>query len=274
MSKERVLDIKDLTLGFKGSNGVQDKIIYSGINAFGDSGEIIGLIGGNGRGKSTLLRSISSLIPLYKGDIFLKGESLKRVSRKKRVSEISFVPSSIPRTSKLSLFDMVAINSYHRSNWLGNLTTQERERVEEAICKVGLKDFITSDSSRLSDGEYQRATIAGALVKNSDIILLDEPTSFLDISNKYIITDLLKQIAHNQNKTILFSSHDLQLTLQFCDRIWIMGFDSFYNDSPKGHIEKGTLDKIFESGSLRFNSTTLSFEKISPLDHDLSSDSL
>ncbi|MDD2358762.1 MAG: ABC transporter ATP-binding protein, partial [Thiovulaceae bacterium] len=172
-------------------------------------------------------------------------------------SYLSFVPSQCPRAHNLSLFDMVATGSYNRTNWLGNLSQDEQTKIVDIITKLGLFHLIETDSSQLSDGEFQRAAIARSLVQDSKIILLDEPTAFLDIENKAIITKLLSNIAHNEGKTIIFSTHDLPLAINMCDKIWIMGHYGFFEGTPDDLIKKGAFDKMFKDSDLRFNPRAL-----------------
>ena len=126
---------------------------------------------------------------------------------------------------------------------------------------MGLEGFSQRDCTSLSDGEYQRATIAGALVQDSRIILLDEPTAFLDIANKFLVTRLLKKIAHKGNgrKLIIFSTHDLQLALQVCDRLWVMASDGFYTGTPHQMIESGRIEKMFDVEGVSFDKQKMMF---------------
>ena len=224
--------------------------IYSNINAIACRGEVISLIGANGIGKSTLLRSIASLNKNFSGEIIMNRSTL---------TDISYVPSQMGKATNLSVFDMLSLSCYHRSNWLGIISLEDKERIFNALELVGLKGYENRDSSKLSDGEYQRATIAGSLVRDSQLIILDEPTSFLDIANKYLITDLIRKIATESQKTVIFSTHDLQQAVRISDRIWIMGYDSFYDETPQSHAQRGNFDKVFDLDGLRFDPVTLSY---------------
>ncbi len=277
MSK-KLIEIKSLALGF--NNDGREKVIFENINASASAGELIALIGSNGRGKSTLLKSIAGLIPIFRrqelhssdsnsrssagsnGRILYNGRMIEEFSHKELSQMISFVASHTERANHLSVKDMLSINCYYKTNWLGTITESDNERISRALEMVGLEGFEERNSFGLSDGEYQRATIAAAIVQDSSIIILDEPTAFLDIANRFIITRLLREIAHKTGKLIIFSTHDLQLAIEMCDKIWLMASDGFYNDTPASLMESGAFEKLFTNSSMRFNKETRSFEML------------
>lgn len=225
--------LNDLCLGFRlGRN--QEKILFEQINGKAYPGELVALIGANGRGKSTLLRCLCGLGAPLRGSLSLDQ------------NDVAYVPSHTPRTRHFAVVDLLATACYHRSDWLGNIGTAEEEKIRQALEQVGLSGFEYRDTAELSDGEFQRVTLAAALVKGSSIIVLDEPTAFLDIANKLVITELLKNLAQQQQKTIVFSTHDLQPALKACDRIWLMGYDGFYDKRGP----EAPLDKLFQDFSI------------------------
>lgn len=248
----KILELDKVSLGY-------NKVIYSEIDATAAQGEMIAVVGANGMGKSTLLRSISGILRYHRGSIYIMGKRIESYSPSHLAQQVTFVPSQSPRARDLSLFDMLATGCYNRSNWLGNITKEDRTRILETLVKVGLKGFENRDSSRLSDGEFARAAIARSLVQDSRVILLDEPTAFLDIANKIIITKLLKEIAYNEKKTVIFSTHDLMQAINLCDKIWVMGHSRFFEGEPLELIEKGAFDQMFKDSSLKFDSKLISF---------------
>ncbi len=252
VNSNNVLVLENLSLGY-------NKTIYSNINANASAAQTIAVLGANGTGKSTLLRSLCGILPYRSGKIELYGKEIKKYKATQLAQVVSFVPSQSPRAKNFSLFDMLATSCYSRTNWIGKIDQQDSVKIEETLVKVGLEGFGKRDISTLSDGEFQRAAIARSLVQDSHIILLDEPTAFLDIANKITITKLLANIASNEKKTIVFSTHDLQLAIKLCDKIWIMGYNGFIQDTPDRLIEKGAFDKIFKDSSLKFDSNLFTF---------------
>lgn len=248
-----LLKIENLTLGFG------EKVIFRGINASEDNCRFIALIGSNGRGKSTLLKTLAGLEKIYAGSVLYKGKTIGQYTKKEFSSLISFVFPNGRRTNNLSVKDMLSIYCYYRTNWIGTPGQIEERKIAKALEQVGLSGFEERNSTSLSDGEFQRVTIAGALVQDSGIILLDEPTAFLDIANKFMITNLLKEIAHTSGKLIIFSTHDLQLALEMCDRLWLMAEDGFYTGEPKALMDNGTMDKMFNVPGLNFDKNIKSF---------------
>ena len=275
---EKLIEIKNLALGF--NNDSREKVIFENINASASAGELIALIGSNGRGKSTLLKSIAGLIPIFRkqnsrssdsnntssagtnGQILYNGRMIEEFSHKELSQMISFVASHTERANHLKVKDMLSINCYYKTNWLGTITESDNRKISDALAMVGLAGFEERNSFGLSDGEYQRATIAAAIVQDSSIIILDEPTAFLDIANRFIITKLLQDIAHKTGKLILFSTHDLQLAIDMCDKIWLMATDGFYDSTPASLMESGAFEKLFTNSNMRFNTETRSFEMV------------
>ncbi|MDX9781383.1 MAG: ABC transporter ATP-binding protein [Bacteroidales bacterium] len=246
------LILKNLSLGY-------DREIYREITANAHSGEMVALVGPNGIGKSTLLKSIASIQNYRSGEIRVDSHSIKNYSQKELSSMISFVPSQSPRAVNLSVFDMVSSGCFNRTNWLGEANDEDRILVMDTLNRVGLEGFATRDSSKLSDGEFQRAAIARALVQKSGIMLLDEPTAFLDIENKLVITRLLAKLTKEENRCIIFSTHDLQLAIKLCDKIWLMGHERFSEGSPQVLIENGAFDTMFKDSGLKFDKTLYTF---------------
>lgn len=272
--EKSLIQITDLTLGY--DNGKSSKIIFEKINASAHAGELIALIGSNGRGKSTLLKTLVGIQPLFTKakdsstadkrnsgrQILYKGKAVSEYTHKELSQMISFVASHTERANHLSVKDMLSINCYYKTNWLGTITENDNNRISQALEMVGLAGFEERNSYGLSDGEYQRATIAAAIVQDSSIIILDEPTAFLDIANRFTITKLLQEIAHQTGKLIIFSTHDLQLAIDMCDKIWLMTSEGFFNDTPASLMESGAFEKLFTNKNMRFNKETRSFEMV------------
>lgn len=252
-----LLKVNNLSLGY-GS-----KTIFSSIDIEEESGKVIALLGSNGRGKSTLLRTLAGLEPIFCGEVLYNGVAQKLMSREQMSSTVAFVSPTIQRAEYLSVEGMLSINTYHRTNWLGTITEAEHSRILKSLSRVGLLGFEKRECNSLSDGEYQRVTIAGALVQDSRVILLDEPTAFLDIANKFLISKLLKEIAHTENKLVVFSTHDLRLAMEVCDKLWVMTPEGFFGGTPSelsvSKEGKCIIERMFDLPGVKFDTALKSF---------------
>ena len=182
-----------------------------------DKGEFCALVGRNGAGKSTLLRALTS-----NNNTLLEGTPIGKLSPEKMAQKVAIVTTERIRIENLLVEDLVAMGRAPYTNWVGHLQDIDREIVSKAIEAVGMSDFAKRDSSSLSDGELQRAMIARAIAQQTPIILLDEPTAFLDIPTRFEVCRLLADLAHKEGKTILFSTHDLDSAMPVCDSVAII----------------------------------------------------
>ena len=180
-------------------------------------GELCALIGCNGAGKSTLLRALTS-----NAATLIDNTPIGELSPEKLAQSIAIVTTERIRIENLLVEDLAAMGRAPYTNWVGHLQNIDREIVNKAIEMVGLTDFTKRDTSTLSDGELQRAMIARAIAQQTPIILLDEPTAFLDIPTRFEVCRLLADLAHNEGKTILFSTHDVDAALPVCDSFAII----------------------------------------------------
>ncbi|MBR4850039.1 MAG: ABC transporter ATP-binding protein [Alistipes sp.] len=180
-------------------------------------GELCALVGRNGAGKSTLLRALTS-----RPDTLIDDTPLGKLSPEKLARSIAIVTTERIRIENLLVRDLVAMGRAPYTNWVGHLQDIDRQIVDEAIEKVGMAEFAERDTSTLSDGELQRVMIARAIAQQTPIILLDEPTAFLDIPTRFEVCRLLADLAHKEGKTILFSTHDVDSALPVCDAFVII----------------------------------------------------
>ena len=185
------------------------------------AGEFCALIGRNGAGKSTFLRALTS-----NADTIIDGTKLGELSPEKMAQSVAIVTTERIRIENLLVEDLVAMGRAPYTNWVGHLQDIDREIVSKAIEAVGMGNFIGRDTSSLSDGELQRVMIARAIAQQTPIILLDEPTAFLDIPTRFEVCRLLADLAHKEGKTILFSTHDVDAALPVCDSFAIIENES------------------------------------------------
>lgn len=181
------------------------------------AGELCALVGRNGAGKSTLLRALTS-----NRNTIINGSPMAELSAEKMAKTVAIVTTERIRIDNLLVEDLVAMGRAPYTNWVGYLQDIDREIVNDAIKAVGMSDFIGRDTSSLSDGELQRVMIARAIAQQTPIILLDEPTAFLDIPTRFEVCRLLAELAHKQGKCILFSTHDVDAAIPVCDSFAII----------------------------------------------------
>jgi len=231
-------------------------------NLFFDAsnGELIALIGSNGIGKSTLLRTISRLQPPLSGNLLINGFSFYEIKRIEYASILSFVSTEQIRIPDLSVYDLVALGRYPYTDWFGSLTLDDKSIIEESIRLVSMNSLQLKSVNELSDGERQRAMVARAIAQDTPIIVLDEPTAYLDVPNKFEIVKLLKDLSSKKNKTIIFSTHDLNIAISESDKIWLMSFNNIIEGAPEDLILSNSFDSLFEK-KVQFDWETASFKQ-------------
>jgi iron complex transport system ATP-binding protein len=246
------LSVENLSVGFKQNSGKRH-ILHSGINFSASPGEMVALIGSNGIGKTTLLRSVTGFQESFGGVVKINGTDLGKISLKEKARLIAFVSTESIRMSNMTVFDLVAYGRFPYTGWFGNLAENDRKLVHYAIDNVGLSGFEFHQLSKISDGERQRAMIARALAQDTPIIILDEPTAFLDVSNKYGIFHLLQTLAAEKGVTIVLSTHDLNIALREVDKLWIMIPGGNLEGAPEDAVLHGWLNRLFNNEHIGFD---------------------
>ena len=209
------LELKNTTIGYKTP---LIKEVYTSLAL----GEICLLIGNNGVGKTTLIKTILNQIELLNGEVLLDGKETTTLSPKEMAEQIAVVFSKSQIPANYTLRDLISFGKYIHYPYYFELSQADQQEVEEIIDSLNLKQYRDFQLSQLSDGNLQKAFIGRALAQNSPMIILDEPTTHLDEQNKIIILKLLRELAKTKNKLILFSSHDWRLAKEFADKIWLI----------------------------------------------------
>ena len=250
-NSSEILEMKDLMIGY-GKNNL-DSVLLNSINLGLRRGELTALIGENGSGKSTLLRSICGLQPFLSGRILIDKEDIREISINERAMKIAFVSTDLVGVNNLRVYDLVALGRFPYTDWFGVLKDIDREIVNKSLSKVGIEDLSGNLFSELSDGQKQRVMIARALAQDTDIIILDEPTAFLDLPNKYEIISLLRDIAWKENKAIVFSVHDINIAIREADKLWVIYEKQIINGSPEDLIIRGIMKDLFKGRNVTFD---------------------
>lgn len=207
------LQLKNTDIGYKTP-------LIKGVETSLKLGEVCLLIGNNGVGKTTLIKSIFTQIPVLEGEIFLNQKNIKNVLLKEIAEQIAVVFSKSQIPANYTLVDLISLGKYIHYPYYFELNDADKQEVENIIESLNLSHYRNFTLNKLSDGNLQKAFIGRALAQNSSMIILDEPTTHLDEENKIIILKILRKLAEEHNKLILFSSHDWRLAKEFSDKIW------------------------------------------------------
>ena len=226
------------------------------VSASFGQGQLTALIGRNGTGKSTLLRALAGLGTVAAGSIELCGRPLAALTPQERATTVGFVTTDRVRIANLACEDVVALGRAPYTNWIGRMQEADRAVVERSLRLVGMSDFARKTMDRMSDGECQRVMIARVLAQDTPVILLDEPTAFLDLPNRYTLATLLRRLAREERKCILFSTHDLDIALSLCDSVALIDTPSLHLLPAGAMARSGLIERLFAGESARFDPET------------------
>ncbi|MBR6629358.1 MAG: ABC transporter ATP-binding protein [Bacteroidaceae bacterium] len=234
-----MLELHDLYIGY--SDDDHRRIVAETLNASLPCGVLTCLIGANGVGKSTLMRTMAGFQPALRGEVRIEGKPIAAYSPKELSEHIGVVLTEKNMPADLSIEEVVGLGRSPYTNFWGTLKEADRRVVDEAISLVGLEALRHRKIHQVSDGERQKAMIAKALAQQTPIVFLDEPTAFLDYPSKIAMMQLLRRLAHEQNKLILLSTHDLEIAFQTADNIWLL---------QQTGLQAGSLDELSQSGAI------------------------
>ena len=242
-----MIQLKDLTLGY------EQRILLEKVSTHITGGQLVALLGRNGTGKSTLLRAIMGLETPKNGEIILHGKNIASLKPEELARNISFVTTDKVRIANLRCRDVVALGRAPYTNWIGQLQPEDQKRVDDAMQLVGMSSYAEKTMDKMSDGECQRIMIARALAQDTPVILLDEPTAFLDLPNRYELCLLLKKLAQEEKKCVLFSTHDLDIALSLCDSIMLIDNPQMYTLPTPEMVASGHIERLFRNESVTFD---------------------
>ena len=251
MENQIILKANPISIGYRDKKSV--KIVSENIKIELRKGKLIALVGVNGIGKSTLLKTITGIQKPLEGIVYLNQKNINSYSANDLAQQMSVVLTEHLPPSNLTVFEIVALGRQPYTNWLGTLTSEDIDKVNEAIRLTQIEHLAQKKHFEISDGQLQKVLIARALAQDTPLIILDEPTTHLDLLHKFTLLQLLQKLAKETQKCILFSTHDIDLAIQLCDEMIIMTPDNTVQSSPCELIESDVFNKLFDDKSIGFD---------------------
>ncbi|MDM3861803.1 MAG: ABC transporter ATP-binding protein [Aphanizomenon gracile PMC644.10] len=248
-----ILKTHNLTIGYK-TYQKTIRNVAANISTSLQTGELVCLLGPNGAGKSTLLRTLAGMQPPIAGEVKLLEDDIYKLPPQELAKRLSLVLTEKIDVGMLSAYALVSMGRYPYTDWWGKLSSEDENIINWAIKSVGAVNLAQRNVSELSDGERQKIMIARALAQSPMVMLLDEPTAFLDLPRRVEIMQLLRQLARDTNQAILLSTHDLDLALRLADKIWLLGNHGILHvGAPEDLILSGAFADTFRSEGVEFN---------------------
>jgi iron complex transport system ATP-binding protein len=252
-----MLKVQNLAIGYRSK---KNESLIDNINFELKSGETTALIGINGAGKSTLLKTICGMTPVLHGEIYLDNFPISKLTEIEIAKKIAFVSTNFVKIKHLTAYDLTALGRFPYTGKFGILNETDRQIVEKCLQTVGISHLREKFIDQMSDGERQRLMIARALAQDTEILLLDEPASFLDLENKFLVYEILKNTAEIENKSVLYSTHDLNIALKRVDKLMLIKNNKIVAGAPEDLISVGVFDSVFNSEKIIFNKESLDFQ--------------
>lgn len=253
-----VLKTEELAVGYRTKK--EQAVVASGINITLKKGELIGLVGANGIGKSTLLRTLTNTQEALDGQVLINDKAVNNYNALELAQVLSLVFTEKLASKNLSVFELVALGRHPYTNWIGTLSARDVQKVNHALALTHIESLKHKKCFELSDGQLQKVMISRALAQDTDLIILDEPTTHLDMYHKAYILKLLQKLTKETGKTILFSSHEIDLAIQLCDNMIVMIPDKVISDTPCNLISQNVFSQLFPDDLIQFDASTGRFK--------------
>lgn len=261
MQTSSAVIVSDLVTGYR--NGRREVKVSHAFSASLPSGSLTCLIGRNGAGKSTVLKTLCGFIPPLEGSVQILGRGLNTYSPSELARTVGVVLTERTLATAMTVTEVVALGRAPYTGFWGSLSADDRRIVDECLELTGITDLSSRLTSTLSDGERQKVMIAKALAQQTPLILLDEPTAFLDYPSKVELLQLLKKLSREEGKTIFLSTHDLEITFQLADNLWMLDRNlGFRAGSPEALSADGSIARYFERRGLCYLPASLTFKII------------
>ena len=245
------IETKNLHVGYQQKNSVN--LIQQNISIQLAKGEFVGILGKNGIGKSTLLRTLAGVQDAISGNVFIQGKSIQSYNLKELSGLISLVLTERLPESQLTVYELVALGRQPYTNWIGRLGKKDIDQIKWALEQTETLSLANRHFNELSDGQLQRVLIARALAQDTQIIMLDEPTAHLDMHHTIKIFKLLKKLSKETNKTIITTTHEVNLAINSADQLILLTDKEVVAGNKKTLIERNSFDHLFSSEIINFN---------------------
>ena len=251
MSTKNILSTSNLSIGY--TTKKEKNCIAQNVNLNLESGKLIALVGANGIGKSTLLRTLAGIQKPLSGTVFLYEKNIQTYKPLALAQHLSLVLTEKLPPSNLTVFELIALGRQPYTNWVGKLSEEDNTKIHEAIELTQISHLAAKKNYEISDGQLQKVFIARALAQDTPLIILDEPTTHLDLLNKVSVFKLLKKLAKETGKCILFSTHDIDLAIQLCDEMILMTPENVIQNQPCNLISRGSFNTLFKDEHIVFD---------------------
>ena len=252
MENKIILQASKISIGY--SSKKEKNTIAQNIDLSLEKGKLIALIGANGIGKSTLLRTITGIQKPLSGTVLLNEKNIHELDALTLAQNLSVVLTEKLPPSNLTVWELIALGRQPYTNWIGTLTDTDIAKINEAIALTQIEHLTSKRHYEISDGQLQIVLIARALAQDTPLIILDEPTTHLDLLHKVVLFKLLKKLTQETGKCILFSTHDIDMAIQLSDEMIIMTPETTVQDQPCNLITKGSFNTLFKDEHIVFDS--------------------
>jgi len=252
-----ILHTDNLSIGYHTKN--QETVVAHDVSVSLQKGKLVSLIGANGIGKSTLLRTLTGIQKPLSGTVLLENKLISDYSHLELSRKLALVLTEKLPPSNLTVFELVALGRQPYTNWVGKMTPGDIAKVNEALHLTSTFHLSAKRHFQISDGQLQNVLVARTLAQDTPLIVLDEPTTHLDIQHKAALFRLLKTLSSETGKCILFSTHDVEMAIQLSDEIIVMNNGKAIQDVPENLIGNGTFDTLFPDESIVFDKQKLRF---------------
>ncbi|MFV8225993.1 ABC transporter ATP-binding protein [Christiangramia aquimixticola] len=252
-----ILETRNLEIGYRKKKSTV--CVASEINLNIEPGELTAVIGINGAGKSTLLKTLSGVIQNIKGQVIIKNKNIFTLTPSELSKHIGLVLTEQAVSKNLSVIELVALGRQPYTNWIGTLSRKDLKRISQALDMVNIESLKNKKCHELSDGQFQKVMIARAIAQDTSIIILDEPTTHLDMYHTAYVLKLLKKLSSKTGKAILFATHEINLALQLCDKLVIIKDKKTLFGKPADLIASGNLNDLFPDELIEFDKNSSSF---------------